>query len=163
MSSVSLHYDAEWPLSIVLNSKALGVYNSVFSFLLRIKRALWCLQRITAKQLSEAADNCRHFVAELERDSEMFLLSSAGVSSNLRMYQFFCTYSQNRPLSGLFARSGSKGTHPAPPSWVIQKVHPCIKSTCPKGKCTKDKCPKGKSQKSNCLRGSSKCSIGQLF
>ena len=77
LSSVSLHYDAEWPLSIVLNSKALGVYNSVFSFLLRIKRALWCLQRITAKQLSEAADNCRHFVAELERDNEMFLLDSS--------------------------------------------------------------------------------------
>ena len=71
--------------------------------------------------------------------------------------------SQKRPLRGLFARSGSKGTHPAPPSGVIQKVHPCIKSTCPKGKCTKDKCPKGKSPKGKCLRGSSKCSIGQLF
>ena len=42
-------------------------------------------------------------------------------------------------------------------------MHPCIKSTCPKGKCTKDKCPKGKSPKGKCLRGSSKCSIGQLF
>ena len=74
LCQVSLHYEAEWPLSIVMNGKCMGGYQAVFGLTLRVRQALWCLQNITAKQISRSATNCQQFVQDLDKNNEMFLI-----------------------------------------------------------------------------------------
>ncbi len=52
LSGLVLHYSVEWPVSIVLGPESLANYNRVFLFLLGVKRALWSLGQISAKELA---------------------------------------------------------------------------------------------------------------
>ena len=71
---VSLHYDVEWPLSIVIHTQSLKTYNSIFQFLLKIKHSVWALNQINAKTVATAVDNAEAFVCQLEADGETFML-----------------------------------------------------------------------------------------
>ncbi len=51
LDGMVLSYSVDWPLNIILSSKSLAVYNKVFRFLLRVKRAMWSLRQIQAKEL----------------------------------------------------------------------------------------------------------------
>ena len=39
-------FQVEWPLNVILNQQCFAVYNKVFSFLLQIKRAKYCLDQL---------------------------------------------------------------------------------------------------------------------
>ncbi len=54
LDTMRLTYSLDWPVSMVLDSKSLETYNQVFLFLLKVKRALWALGRIQAKNLAAA-------------------------------------------------------------------------------------------------------------
>ena len=46
---LSVKYTVDWPLTIVLHSSAFAKYNKIFVFLLKVKMALWNLQRIQVR------------------------------------------------------------------------------------------------------------------
>ena len=43
---IELHWKVDWPISLVLNEKCIQIYNKVFSYLLQIKRALFCVESL---------------------------------------------------------------------------------------------------------------------
>ena len=53
LDRATLSYSVEWPLNIVLDSASLAMYNQVFLFLMRVKRSVWTLHQIEAKQLAQ--------------------------------------------------------------------------------------------------------------
>ena len=53
LETVALSYSVKWPLSIVLHSKALEMYNKVFQFLLSVKHSIWALIQIDVKALAD--------------------------------------------------------------------------------------------------------------
>jgi gamma-tubulin complex component 5 len=53
ISSIKLRYAVEWPMSLILSSHTLEYYNSVFQFLLKIKWALLCLQKLRFSDLEQ--------------------------------------------------------------------------------------------------------------
>ena len=53
MDRATLSYSVEWPLNIVLDSTSFEMYNQVFLFLMRVKRSVWTLHQIEAKELAQ--------------------------------------------------------------------------------------------------------------
>ncbi|KAF5397910.1 Gamma-tubulin complex component [Paragonimus heterotremus] len=49
---VRVDFKAEWPVTILLNTAALDVYNGVFRFLLKIKYVKWSLETLVFSQLN---------------------------------------------------------------------------------------------------------------
>lgn len=74
LKKLEMTYEVSWPLSIVLSRKSLGVYNRVFLFLLEVKRALWSLHMINAKdliaQLTQEEERLMNKTEVLEDDFE---------------------------------------------------------------------------------------------
>ena len=50
-ASIYLHYEMDWPLTIIFDSKAEEKYNAIFSFLLQVKRAVWSLEQLRIAEL----------------------------------------------------------------------------------------------------------------
>ena len=44
--SITLHYDVEWPLNIIINEDSLRNYNKLFRLLLKLKRVSYALQSV---------------------------------------------------------------------------------------------------------------------
>ncbi len=85
ISKIRLDYEVKWPLSIVLNSETLAVYNKIFLFLLEVKRASWSLRQIHAKELVALL---RREEAKLEEQEEQEQSSSDGrMSPSLRVHR----------------------------------------------------------------------------
>ena len=53
LDRVTLSYSVEWPLNIVLDSASFAMYNQVFLFLMRVKRSVWTLHQIEARELAQ--------------------------------------------------------------------------------------------------------------
>jgi gamma-tubulin complex component 6 len=55
VDSLRMGYQIHWPSNIVLSNSAIETYGDVFSFVLRIKRAVWNIEQIfkTLKALSK--------------------------------------------------------------------------------------------------------------
>ena len=43
---LSVRYAVDWPLCLVVSNRAIEKYNKTFVFLLKVKQALWNLQKI---------------------------------------------------------------------------------------------------------------------
>lgn len=71
LDSLQLDYNVPWPLNIVLHSRSLQMYNKVFVFLLKVKRAMWALQRIRASDLVNE-DSERDQEDSFDEDSKEF-------------------------------------------------------------------------------------------
>lgn len=52
---IFLHYEMQWPLTVIFDSKAEQTYNAVFAFLLQVKRALWSLEQLRINDLLPGA------------------------------------------------------------------------------------------------------------
>jgi len=50
LEALSLSYTVRWPLDIVISSSAMEIYNKVLVFLLQIRRAKYCLDRLRGRQ-----------------------------------------------------------------------------------------------------------------
>ena len=48
---LSLHYDAPWPITIILDVKTEQKYNEILKFLLKVKRAIWALEQLRFHEL----------------------------------------------------------------------------------------------------------------
>ena len=53
LDRATLSYSVEWPLNIVLDSASFAMYNQVFLFLMRVKRSVWTLHQIEARELAQ--------------------------------------------------------------------------------------------------------------
>ena len=56
LESMTLSYRVDWPLYFIFNRNTMKMYNEIFKFLLRVKRSLWTLQQIQAKDLIGKGD-----------------------------------------------------------------------------------------------------------
>ncbi|XP_061182795.1 gamma-tubulin complex component 5-like [Saccostrea echinata] len=43
---IKLHYKVPWPVDVVISSKCQAIYNQIFTFLLQVKRAKYCLDEL---------------------------------------------------------------------------------------------------------------------
>ncbi|CAL8101934.1 unnamed protein product [Calicophoron daubneyi] len=78
IDSLSLFYTAEWPVNIVVDEKAITVYNGVFSFLLKVKFMKYCLETLsysTVQWLQTANPDVHHRVL-LFRMKMLFVFTS---------------------------------------------------------------------------------------
>jgi len=60
LQHISIHLQVPWPASIILSDESLRTYNKIFSFLIGVKRALWCLQSTSLKQIAEIDNQLRN-------------------------------------------------------------------------------------------------------
>ncbi|KAK3087994.1 hypothetical protein FSP39_013230 [Pinctada imbricata] len=49
---LKLHFKVPWPVDVVINSRSQEIYNQIFTFLLQVKRAKYCLDELRAFDLS---------------------------------------------------------------------------------------------------------------
>ncbi|XP_069685486.1 gamma-tubulin complex component 5 [Periplaneta americana] len=53
INSIKLRYAVEWPITLILNERNMEYYNAVFQFLLKIKWALFSLQKLRFSDLDQ--------------------------------------------------------------------------------------------------------------
>lgn len=51
-NGLTLNYRAVWPISLILDAETEKKYNLIFGFLLKIKRAIWCLDQLRFNELT---------------------------------------------------------------------------------------------------------------
>ncbi|XP_013414718.1 gamma-tubulin complex component 5 isoform X2 [Lingula anatina] len=54
LEGLTLHYKVPWPVDVVINTKCQEIYNKIFQFLLQIKRAKFCLDRLKFDDLEKS-------------------------------------------------------------------------------------------------------------
>ncbi|XP_033727239.1 gamma-tubulin complex component 5-like isoform X2 [Pecten maximus] len=73
---MTLHYKVPWPVDVVINTKCQNIYNQVFSFLLQIKRAKYCLDELRFFDLEK-----EDIIKSRSRDEELLTLDEELASS----------------------------------------------------------------------------------
>ena len=66
---IFLHYEMQWPLTVIFDSKAEETYNAVFSFLLQVKRALWSLEQLRINDLLPGAKTIEERLSDTESEA----------------------------------------------------------------------------------------------
>ena len=66
---IFLHYEMQWPLTVIFDSKAEETYNAVFSFLLQVKRALWSLEQLRINDLLPGAKTIEERFSDTESEA----------------------------------------------------------------------------------------------
>ncbi|XP_021343427.1 gamma-tubulin complex component 5-like isoform X1 [Mizuhopecten yessoensis] len=73
---MKLQYKVPWPVDVVINTKCQNIYNQVFSFLLQIKRAKYCLDELRFFDLEK-----EDILQSKSRDEELLALDEELPSS----------------------------------------------------------------------------------